>query len=116
MSFDVLLQGKLRGQLTEGTASNGNPYGRFRLGVTDKKGEGVLASCITFSSSVLDVVRRLDDGDSLAISGEAAITTWASQGGATRVGLDVTAAAVMTAYHVARKRGDKPAPEVTNDV
>ena len=116
MSFDVLLQGKLRGQLTEGTASNGNPYGRFKLGVTDKKGEGLLVSCITFSTSVLDVVGRLDDGDSIAVSGEAAITTWAAQGGAIRTGLDVTVAAAMTAYHVARKRGDKPAPGVTNDI
>ena len=108
MSFDVLLQGKLRGQLTEGAASNGNPYGRFKLGVTDKKGDGLLVSCITFSTSVLDIVGRLDDGDSIAVSGEAAITTWAAQGGAIRTGLDVTVAAAMTAYHVARKRGDKP--------
>ena len=56
MSFDVLLQGKLRGQLTEGTASNGNPFGRFKLGVTDKKGESLLASCITFAPAALAIV------------------------------------------------------------
>ena len=39
MSFDVLIQGKLRGQLTKGIASNGTAFGRFKLGVTDKNGE-----------------------------------------------------------------------------
>ncbi len=109
MSFDVLLQGKLRGQLTEGTASNGNPFGRFKLGVTDKKGESLLASCITFAPAALAIVARLDDGDAVAVSGEAAITTWESRDGAVRTGLDVTVATAMTAYHTARKRGDKPA-------
>jgi hypothetical protein len=108
MSFDVLLLGKLRGQLTEGTASNGNPFGRFKLGVIDKKGEGLLASCITFAPAALAIVARLDEGDSVAISGEAAVTTWVAAGGATRAGLDVTVAAVMTAFHASRKRGSQP--------
>ena len=105
MSFDVLLQGKLRGQLTKGTASNGTAFGRFKLGVTDKNGEGVLASCITFAPAALAIVARLDDGDAVAVSGEAAITTWQSRDGLTRTGLDVLVASAMTPYHAARKRG-----------
>jgi len=112
MSFDVLLQGKLRGQLTKGTASNGNSYGRFKLGLTDKNGEGVLAGCITFAPAALAIVARLDDGDAVAVSGEAAITTWETRDGLIRAGLDVLVATAMTPYHAARKRGDKPAQGV----
>lgn len=107
MSFDVLLIGKLRGDLTQCTASNGNLYGRFKLGVIDKKGESLLASCITFSPAALALVARLDDGDSVAVSGEAAIATWETRDGVMRAGLDVTVAAAMTAYHTARKRGSR---------
>ena len=107
MSFDVLLQGKLRGQVTEGIASNGNQFGRFKLGVTDKKGESVLASCITFAPAALAIVARLGDGDTVAVSGEASITSWETRDGSIRVGLDVTVATAMTAYHSARKRGSQ---------
>lgn len=109
MSFDVLLAGKLRGAVTVKTASNGNTYATFKLGLTDKKGDGLLASCISFSASAVAAIERLNDGDSIAVSGEAAITTWEARDGSIRTGLDVTVAAVMTAYHTARKRGDKPA-------
>lgn len=114
MSFDVLIQGKLRGQVTEGVASNGNPFGRFKLGVTDRKGESLLASCITFSPAALAIVARLVDGDTVAVSGEASITTWETREGLIRTGLDVNVAAAMTAYHAARKRGDKPAEGVAD--
>lgn len=105
MAFDVLVQGKLRGQLTKGTASNGTAFGRFKLGLTDKNGESLLASCITFAPAALAIVARLDDGDAVAVSGEAAITTWQSRDGLTRTGLDVLVATAMTPYHAARKRG-----------
>ena len=109
MSFDVLLQGKLRGTVTVKTSSNGNPYATFKLGTTDKKGESLLVSCIAFSASAIEVVLRLTDGDSITVSGEAAISTWAGKDGTQRHGLDVTAHAAMTAYHAGRKRADKPA-------
>lgn len=108
MSLDVLIQGKLRGTATVKTASNGNTYATFKLATTDKKNEGVLVSCIAFSSSAVDMVQRLQDGDSLVVSGEAAITSWQGRDGATKTGLDVTVNATMTAYHAGRKRADKP--------
>ena len=41
------------------------------------------------------------------VSGEAAISSWQGHDGTARLGLDVTVYAVLTAYHVGRKR--KPA-------
>lgn len=108
MSLDVLIQGKVRGAVTVKTASNGNPYALFKLTTTDKKNEGVLCGCIAFSDSVVEVLQRLSDGDSIAVSGEAAISTWTAQDGTPRHGLDVTVHQVLTAYHLGRKRSDKP--------
>lgn len=108
MSFDALLHGKLRGAVAVKQSANGNDYATFKLTTTDKKGASLLASVITFSESAIDTVRRLGDGDSVAVSGEAAISTWTGSDGAARYGLDVTAHQAMTAYHAGRKRADKP--------
>jgi single-stranded DNA-binding protein len=105
--IDVLIQGKLRGAVTVKTASNGNAYATFKLTATDKKNEGVLCSCIVFAAPVVEAVERLADGDSLAVSGEAAISTWRGQDGTPRHGLDVTVHQVLTAYHLGRKRAGK---------
>lgn len=102
--FDVLLSGRLRGGAQLRTASNGSPFATFRLAAASKTGESLLCSCVTFSQSVIDAVKWLGDWDSLAVSGEAAISTWQWQDGIARLGLDVTAYAVLTAYHVGRKR------------
>jgi single-stranded DNA-binding protein len=106
--IDVLIQGKLRGAVVVKTASNGNAYATFKLSTTDKKNEGVLCSCIVFAAPVVEAVERLGDGGSIAVSGEAAISTWSAQDGTQRHGLDVTVHQVLTAYHLGRKRADKP--------
>jgi len=112
--FDVLLSGRLRGVPKFRTAANGSPFATFRLAAASKTGESLLCACVTFSQAVMDAVERLGEGESLAVSGEAAISTWQGHDGAARVGLDVTAYAVLSAYHVGRRRkaagaaGDQP--------
>ena len=108
MTIDVLIQGRLRGAVTIKAASNGNPYALFKLTATDKKKEGVLCSCIAFAESAVDAVQRLGDGESIVVSGEAAISAWRGQDGTPRHGLDVTVHALLTIHHLARNRTDKP--------
>lgn len=108
MSIDVLIQGRLRGAVTMKTATSGSPFATIKLSATGKDKESVLVSCITFNASAIDTVERMEDGDSVAVSGEAAISTWQGRDGYTRHGLDVTVHTAMTAYHAGRKRGDKP--------
>ncbi len=105
--FDALLSGRLRGVAKLRTASNGSPYATFRLGVPSKTGESLLCSCVTFSKTAIEALQALDDGDSVAVTGEAGICTWEGSGGTTRYGLELTVQGVMTAYHMGRKR--KPA-------
>lgn len=108
--IDVLIQGRLRGAVTVKTASNGNAYATFKLASADKKGESLLCSCIAFSATAVETVQRLNDGDSIAVSGEAEISSWQGRDGSARHGLDVTVHAALTAYHAGRKRADKPKP------
>jgi single-stranded DNA-binding protein len=102
--IDALVSGRLRGAVTVKASKNGNPFASFRLATTDKNGDSVLCSCIAFSASVIDAAQRLSDGDSIAVTGEAAISTWTGNDGTPRHGLDLVAHGVLTAYHVGRKR------------
>ena len=102
--IDALISGRLRGAPSLRTGSNGAPFALFRVGAFDKTGLGVLCSCITFSQTAIEAVQRLTDGDSIAVSGEVAISTWSASDGSPRHGLDVTAHQVLTPYQVTRKR------------
>lgn len=104
MSVDVLISGRLRGVPSLRTAANGSPFLLFKVGATDKTGASLLCGCIAFAEAVITAVQALDEGDSIAVTGEAAISVWSGNGGAEKHGLDVTAYGVLTAYHVGRKR------------
>lgn len=102
--FDVLLQGKLRAAPDVRTSRNGNAFATFRLSVpTGKDGGYMQASCIAFAHGVIEAVQSLDEGDALAVNGEATVKTWEGKGGI-QAGLDVTVHGVLTAYHLGRKR------------
>lgn len=102
--IDTLLSGRLRGTPSFRTASNGTPFASFRMAAADRNGVSVLCSCITFSATACAAVKALEDGDSLAVTGEAELKTWNGSDGAQRLGLDVLVHGVMTAYHQGRKR------------
>lgn len=109
--IDALISGRIRGAVTVRTSKNGKPFASWRIATTDKNGDGVLCSCIAFSTTAIDAVQRLSDGDSLAVSGEAAINARQGNDGLQRQGLDVLAHAVLTAYHLGRKRKGSEPPQ-----
>ena len=102
--FDCLISGRIRGAMAMRTSNNGKPFATWRMSAIDKNRESVLCSCIAFSTTAIDAAQRLSEGDSIAVTGEAAIKTWGGNGGPHRHGLDVLVHGVMTAYHLGRKR------------
>lgn len=102
--IDALIAGRMRGALILRTSAAGKPYATWRMSTTDKNGDSVLCSCITFSQTAIDAAQRLSDGDSIAVSGEAAINVWQGDDCIQRHGLDVLVHGVLTAYHLGRKR------------
>lgn len=107
--IDALISGRMRGSLSLRTSATGKPYVTWFLAAPDKYGNSVLCSCVAFSQTAIDAAQRLSDGDSIAVSGEAAISAWQGNDGTQRHGLDVLVHGVLTAYHLGRKRkGSEP--------
>ena len=102
--IDVLTSGRLRGEVSLRKTSAGAPFASWRMTTTDKNGDGVLCSCISFSVTAIEAAQRLNDGDSISVSGEASLSTWNGNDGTPRRGLDVLVHGVLTAYHIGRKR------------
>lgn len=109
--FDALLSGRITGALQLRTATTGAPFATFRMAVPTKIGDTLFCSCVTFSHTVIEALQSLQEGASVAVSGEASINTWRASDGAARYGLDVTVCAVLTASATVRKRNTaKAAP------
>lgn len=107
MSLDVLAHGKLRAPVELRTSLSGKAYVRFKMHALDKKGNTVPVNCVSFLPSVLDKVKDLVKGDSIAVSGEIEISVWKSPDGIDHHGLDMSVNVVMTAYHAAMRRADR---------
>jgi single-stranded DNA-binding protein len=74
------------------------------VAATDRNGVSLLCSCRAFSATACAALQALSDGDSVAVCGEASVTTWDGKDGTQRHGLDVLVHGVLTAYHLGRKR------------
>jgi hypothetical protein len=72
--IDALIAGKLYGTAVERTANNGNRFATAKVRVASINGESVFVSVIAFANAAVTAL------------------------------LDMTAHAVLTAYHVTRKR------------
>lgn len=110
--IDALVSGRLRSAPSLRCTASGTPFATWRMAASDKKGDSVLCSCITFSATAIDAVLALADGDSIAVTGEVVISTWTATDGTARHGLDVLAHGVLSAYHAGRKR---KAAQTTDD-
>jgi len=107
--FDALLSGRVRGVPSVRTSNTGKPFAIWRMAAHDRNGVSVLCSCISFSTTVIDAVQRLSDGEGIAVTGEACMNEWGGKDGTTRHGLDVLVHGTLTAYHLGRKRkGSEP--------
>lgn len=117
MALDVLAQGKLVKQPEQRTAANGRPYALAQIAVATDEGD-VLANCIAFRAEAVDALLALDKGDACAVAGRGKVSTWTNRDGETRASLSITVEAVLSAYHVRRKRAaaqrdDDPADDST---
>jgi single-stranded DNA-binding protein len=61
-------------------------------------------NCIAFAAPAVEALLALADGDSVAVSGELTPKAWLDKSGEARPSLDLVAHAILTAYHVTRKR------------
>jgi single-stranded DNA-binding protein len=69
-----------------------------------RDGATVFVNCIAFAEDAVTALLALLDGDSVALAGELTPKVYQPQTGEPRPSLDLLVHAVLTQYHVARKR------------
>lgn len=102
--IDGLISGKVYGKPEVRTGKNGSPFVRAKVRAAAGDGESLFVNVIAFADDARAALLALDDGDSVALSGSLTPKVWTDKDGETRPSLDMVAHAVMTAYHVKRKR------------
>ena len=101
--IDALLTGKLAADPKPGTARNGNPYATARVLVP--MGEDRLhVAVIAFDAATVAGLLALSAGDAVALAGELTPKVWTPTDGEPRASADLKAHALLTPYHVTRKR------------
>lgn len=102
--IDALLAGRLYGTVAVRTAKNGSRFATAKVRVTTSTGESLFVNVIAFAATAVEALLALTDGDSVALSGELTPKVWTDKNGEARPALDLVAHAILTAYHVTRKR------------
>ena len=100
--IDGLLNGKLYNKPTERVGPSGKVFvvAKVRVPV----GDALFVNVIAFDEKAKAALLALDDGDSVALAGALTPKVWTDRNGDAKPALDMVAHAVMTAYHVKRKR------------
>jgi len=102
--IDALIQGRLRRTPESRTSAAGKPFAVASLRTTVRDGSAVFVSVIAFHQAAITALLALSDGDSVSIAGELTPKVYTPPVGEPRINLDLIAHAVLTEYHVSRKR------------
>ncbi|CAG9257955.1 Single-stranded DNA-binding protein [Paraburkholderia unamae] len=104
--IDGLLSGALVKHPEARTAKNGNTFALATLRVPTG-GDGVtFVRVMAFDTRVRDELLALTAGDSVSVSGPLELAIWMADSGEARVAVSVVAHALVSAYHVQRKRAE----------
>ncbi len=102
--IDALLSGRLAADPKAGTASNGNRYATARVLVTTGGEDRLSVSVIAFHADTVAGLLALAKDDAVTLAGELTPKVWTDKEGTARPSADLKAHALLTPYHVQRKR------------
>ena len=102
--IDGLIAGRIYGKPTERTSKTGKPFAIAKVRAATGEGESMFINVIAFDTAPCTALLALGDGDSVALTGSLTPKTWTDKEGNTRPSIDLVAHAVLTTYHVTRKR------------
>ncbi len=103
--IDALIAGKLYGTPEQRTGKSGKPFvvAKVRAAVGGDE-QAVFVNVLAFDEGVQAALLALDDGCAVGLSGSITPKAWTDKEGNARPSLDMIAAAVLTPYHVRRRR------------
>jgi hypothetical protein len=102
--IDGLIGGKLHGKPAQRVGQSGKAFVTAKVRTPTANGETMFVNVIAFSESVGAGLLALDDGDSVSLSGALTPKAWTDRSGEVKPALDMVAHALLTTYHVTRKR------------
>jgi len=102
--IDGLIAGKLHGKPKARTGQSGKTFTTCMVRVATEA-DPLFVSVIAFDKDACAALLALDDGEGVALSGSLTPKVYQPKdGGEPRPALDMVAHAVLSAYHVRRKR------------
>lgn len=102
--MDALIGGRLHAKPEARTGKNGNTFATAKVRAAAGDGESLFVNVIAFDHAAVTALLALDAGDSISLSGALTPRVWTDRAGNARPALDLVAHAVLTPYHVTRKR------------
>ncbi len=102
--IDALIAGRLHGAAQQKTSKAGKPFTTAKVRVAIDDGNSLFVGVVAFNEPAQAALMALGDGDAVSLAGTLKPTAWIDREGGARAGLDLTAAQVLTSYHVTRKR------------
>lgn len=114
--IDALIAGTLFGDPKQGTGKNGGQYTTVAVRAAAGNGDSLICNVIAFRDSARAALNALQDGESVALSGSLSPKVYQSRDGEHKPGIDVLCHAVLTPYHVSRKRQamTPPPPDINS--
>lgn len=109
--IDALLTGRLAADPKPGTSRTGSAYATARVLVTINAEDRLSVSVIAFETAAVAGLLALSSGDAVALAGELTPKVWTDKDGNARPSADMKAHALLTPYHVARKRRAMQVPD-----
>jgi single-stranded DNA-binding protein len=102
--IDGLIGGKLHGKPARRVGQSGKAFVTAKVRTPTANGDALFVNVIAFSESVGAALLALDDGDSVSLSGALTPKAWTDRNNEAKPSLDMVAHALLTTYHVTRKR------------
>ncbi|WP_446902969.1 single-stranded DNA-binding protein [Burkholderia sp. YIM B11467] len=102
--IDGLVSGKLHGTAASRTGQSGTQFVTAKVRAAAGDGEALFVNVIAFADDAQSALLALNDGDSVALAGTLTPKVWTDKRGDAKPALDMVAHAVLTTYHVKRKR------------
>lgn len=102
--IDALIVGHIHGTPKAHTSKNGNAFATANVRTPTREGATLFVNVIAFAAPAVSALLALSEGDAVALAGELTPKVYTPKSGEPRPSLDLLAHAVLTEYHVVRKR------------
>lgn len=102
--IDGLIAGKMYGTAEQRSGKGGHAFVTAKVRAPFGDGDALFVNVIAFAEAAREALLALSDGDSVSLAGSLTPKVWTDKQGQARPALDMVAHAVLTVYHVTRKR------------